>query len=826
MFTPLSWLKDFADFPDDVALLRSTLDDLGLVVEGVEVVGDGLSDVVIARIDEIHAIEGADRVRLVVVDAGDGPLEIVCGATNFALGDLVPLAPVGATLPGGFEIARRKMRGVTSNGMLCSGRELGIGDDHAGLMILNNHAAAPGAALVDVLGVERDVIFDLAIEGNRPDAWCVRGVARDLAARLGLVFREPAIDPIARSEQPTADLVSAEVRDEALCSRLGVSVLTGVVVGDSPSFIVDRLAKAGMRAINNVVDASNYVMLELGQPTHPYDLSRVEGQGLIVRAAKQGESLVTLDDQERTLGVAGKSLGDQGIDIVICDATDHVIGLAGLMGGASSEISNETNTVLLEAAAFEPITLMRTSRRLALRTEASARFSKGTDPANIETAMDRFAQLLALTCPELKMSQPWVQPASAPAGAVISVPNARIEALLGIMLSAQEVAELLEPRGFAVAATDDGYSITVPTNRSDIRNSARGLADVIEEIARTYSYSKIPRRHLAWPEPGSPSQAQTLRHRLRDVMMGLGASEAWTSSLVAPGELELLGIDEPDIVVTNPLTEGESRLRRSLLPGLLRSAAMNLERQQDDVILFELGTVFVNPAVRSSRSSRAGSLGSTEVALPDEIDTLTVVFAHDGADARSAVTALSVLSDSLRLEGLDIDQRTRRTAELAGLHPTRSGLVRDVRTGVAVGVVGEVDPELGAKLSSALEDRRIGVLSLDVGRIADNSKTTRKSELAQPVSRFPSSVFDLAFVVPDDVVAADIGKALVSAAGELGESVALFDVYRGTGVDQGSRSLAYRIKLSAEDHTLGEDEISAVREACMTQAGELGARLR
>jgi phenylalanyl-tRNA synthetase beta chain len=236
--------------------------------------------------------------------------------------------------------------------------------------------------------------------------------------------------------------------------------------------------------------------------------------------------------------------------------------------------------------------------------------------------------------------------------------------------------------------------------------------------------------------------------------------------------------------------------------------------------------VFVNPAVRSSRSSRAGSLGSTEVALPDEIDTLTVVFAHDGADATSAVTALSVLSDALRLEGLDIDQRTRRTAELAGLHPTRSGLVRDVRTGMAVGVVGEVDPELGGKLSSALEGRRIGVLSLDVGRIADNSKTTRKSDLAQAVSRFPSSVFDLAFVAPDDVVAADIGKALVAAAGELVESVALFDVYRGTGVDSGSRSLAYRIKLSAEDHTLSEDEISAVRETCIAKAGELGARLR
>ena len=827
MLTPLSWLKDFADFPDDADLLRATLDDLGLVVEGVDVVGDGLRDVVVARIDEIHPIEGADRVRRVVIEAGDGPLDIVCGATNFAVGDFVPLAPVGSTLPGGFDIARRKMLGVTSNGMLCSGRELGLGDDHEGLMILSDPKAEPGVGIVDVLGIERDVIFDLAIEGNRPDAWCVRGVARDLAARLGLQFRDEAPSTVASSPIPTQQLLSAEVRDTTLCPRLGLSVLSGVRVTSSPRFIIDRLEKAGMRAINNVVDASNYVMLELGQPTHPYDLERIEGSGLIVRAASRGETLVTLDEHERELGVAGKSLGDQGIDIVICDATDTVIGLAGLMGGVSSEISEATTSVLLEAASFDPITVMRTSRRLALRSEASARFSKGTDPAILEIAMARFAELLALSCPDLSMAEPWVQPNDTPARTVIEVPAERIASLLGLNLDQVEIASLLEPRGFSLSESDGVYSVTVPTNRGDVRGGARGIADVIEEIARSYSYSKIPRHQLAWPEPGAVSARQRMRATLRDVVLGLGGSEAWTSSLVDSGELALLGIDEPEIVVTNPLTEGESRLRRSLLPGLLRSVGMNLERQQDDVILFEIGAVFVHPAVSSGRWARAGSQGGSEVAMPDEVDTITVVFAHDGADATTAVAALRMLSDSLGLEGVEIDQKTRRTAELAGLHPTRSGLVRDRRTGVALGVVGEIDPQTASRITPALSGRRVGILSLDIGRLGDTAKATRRSELAQVVSRFPSSIFDMAFVLADDVVAGDLAKALTAAAGELIESLSLFDVYRGPGVEAGSRSLAFRLKLSAEDRTLDDTDITAVRDACIAAAArELGATLR
>ncbi len=307
MRAPLSWLKDFAAFPDDVALLRATLDDLGLVVEDVELVGEGLDDVVIAKIIEISAIEGADKIRKVLVDAGGEPLEIVCGATNFALDDLVPLAPVGAVLPGDFVITTRKMRGVTSNGMLCSGRELGVGDDHEGLLILTEQpGAVPGASLVDVLGIERDVIFDVTVEGNRPDAWCISGIARDLAARLSLPFSPPS-NPVPWGHGPeTVTLASGEVLDHALCPRLGIGVLNDVEVGPSPSWLQERLRMAGMRPINNVVDASNYVMLELGQPTHPYDVAKIPGRGLRVRRAQPGEKLETLDGITRELGRPGK----------------------------------------------------------------------------------------------------------------------------------------------------------------------------------------------------------------------------------------------------------------------------------------------------------------------------------------------------------------------------------------------------------------------------------------------------------------------------------------------------------------------------------------
>lgn len=828
MRAPLSWLREFAPFPDDVALLRATLDDLGLVVEDVELVGEGLEDVVVARIEEISPIEGADKVRRVVVDAGQGPLEIVCGATNFALGDLVPLAPVGATLPGGFTIATRKMRGVTSNGMLCSGSELGLGDDHSGLLLVTETpGATPGRSITETLGIEPDVVFDVTVEGNRPDAWCISGIARDLAGRMGLPFQPITAAQVARSMVATGSLATAEVLDVDLCPRLGIAVLTDVTVGDSPEWMKRRLLLAGMRPINNVVDASNYVMLELGQPTHPYDLSKVDGGGLRVRRALPGEQLVTLDDVSRTLGVPGRGLGDSGIDCVICDGTDNVIGIAGIMGGATSEIGQSTGTVLLEAASFDPIVVTRTSRRLALRTEAAARFSKGTDPAAIELAMVRFAELVQLSSPgALLCADPIIIPAEPPARRDVMVPIERVNGLLGTELSAAEAIELLARIGFAASEVAGVLTVSIPTNRPDIRSGDPGVADVTEEIARTAGYSTLPRRRPSWPQPGAPGRRQSFRSTVREVVLGIGASEAWTSSLVAPGEVALLGFDEDEVVITNPLTVEESRLRRSLLPGLLRSVGRNLERRQDHVALFEIGSVFVHPSAGGlRRTTRAGALGGQQAEVPGESERLHLLLALDHADARVAVAAVQMLADGLGLRRIVVSP-DKGSNLLLGLHPTRSSVVVDKATGCVVGAVGEVDPRLVEQLAPGARDRRIASVEIELDVLRDPDKVLRRPLEAAPISRFPSSDLDLAFVAPDTVGVEALLDAVASGAGELLEDIRLFDVYRGPGVDDGSRSLAFRCRLVADDRTLDDAELASVRQAMIDSAVAVGAILR
>jgi phenylalanyl-tRNA synthetase beta chain len=825
MRVPLSWLRDFATFPDDVGLLRATLDDLGLVVEAVDEVGEGLDDVVVARIDEVAAIEGADKIRKVVVEAGQGPLEIVCGAANFVVGDLVPLAPVGAVLPGGFAIAKRKMRGVTSNGMLCSGAELGLGDDHGGLLLLTEvDAAEPGARLVDVLGIERDVVFDVTVEGNRPDAQSISGIARDLAARLGLDFAMPELPAAVVGGPPTAEEASLEVLDPQLSPRFAVALLRNVVVTDSPPKIARRLELAGMRPINNVVDASNYVMLELGQPTHPYDLDHLPGHGLRVRAANPGEALETLDGQRRELGRPGRGLGDAGIDCVICDADDQIVGVAGIMGGASSEISSSTSTVLLEAATFDPIAITRTSRRLALRTEAATRFAKGTDPGILEAAIERFASLVSLNCPEVVLAPaPIVLPEVAPHRRRVVLPLERVRAMLGIELDAAEVAALLGPLGFAVTPQGDGLDVEVPTNRPDVRSGDHGVADLIEEVARAYGYSRLPRRSPSWSAPGRRNPAALQRGTVRQVLCGLGATEAWTESLVPPGDLERLGFEEPEIVVTNPLSTEFSRLRRSLLPGLLRAVGYNAERRADDLALFELGHVFIHPEARQGgRRARAGAAGSGTADLAVEPEVAMALFARQGDDAGVAVAALRLAFDALGIAAPVLEQGPA----LPGLHPTRSARVLDAVTSSPLGSVGEVDPAVVEALAPGAAGRRIGLLELDLDALGDPGRATRRPEVARMPSRFPSSDVDLAFVLSEEVEAARLVEAVRSAAGALAEDVRLFDVYRGDALPTGARSLAVRVRLCAEDRTLSDAELAEVRSAMIVAGEALGATLR
>lgn len=862
MRVPLSWLRDFAPFVGEPAELAATLDDLGLVVEEIELVNEGLGDVVVAAVESIAPIEGADKIRKVVVDAGGGPVEVVCGAWNFEEGDLVPLAPVGSVLPGGFEIGRRKMKGVVSNGMLCSGRELKLSDDHEGILVLNAvEGASAGRALTDVLDLEPDVVFDLAVEANRPDAWCVAGVARDLAARLGLPFAIPAtssLPPVQagggsgtarslhRADGPSAvALATAQVDDLDLCPRFTCRVITGVVPAPSPRWLAQRLTLAGMRPINNVVDASNYVMLELGQPTHPYDLDRLPGNGLLVRRARPGETVVTLDGVERTLGLPGPGLGDTGQDCLICDAEGTPVGIGGVMGGASSEIDDTTSRVLLEAAYFDPMTIARTSKRVGLRTEASARFERGCDPAGIDRAAVRFCELLALTGGEEMAVADGVIDivGEVPRPVEMVVRPSQINELLGTELTTEAMVDLLVPLGIGAqrlgADRSDGVdelAVTVPTFRPDIRPAPIGESDIAEEVARIFGYSRIRRRTPAWPQPGKITRFQSERRLLKTVLCGLGCDEVWTAAFVSELDQAVSGFDPPHVEVTNPLVEAERFLRSSMAPGLLRTVIYNAERRQGEVRLFEVGSVFrvADDSGPGKTPGPAAGLGAVTT------ERLCAVFAAEGDDAWAAVAAWRTIADAFRVADWELGSISDLGAVGAVLHPTRSASVLSVgvegasgngrgRT-VVIGAVGELEPTAVGRLGLVNPDgrpRRVGWIDLDIGVLLDRKRVARRPDQAVPITRFPSSDIDLAFVVEESVPAGRVERTLRDAGGELLESVALFDVFRADAVGEGARSLAFRLRFSALDRTLTDDEVGALRSACIDAVVTAhGARLR
>jgi phenylalanyl-tRNA synthetase beta chain len=840
---PLSWLRDFAPFPDDVGTLRAALDDLGLVVEAIDHVGEGLGDIVVSRVLEISPIKGADKIRLVVVDAGAEPLEIVCGAHNFAVGDRVPLAPVGTILPDGTGIERQKLRGVWSNGMLCSGKELGLSDDGAGLLVLGAESPGePGMPLMEALGLEPDIVFDITVEGNRPDAWSIVGIARDLAGRLGLHFDVPEPPEPAPSGWPVEEAATASVESTDLCPRLTVTVLDHVTVGPSPRWIAERLLLAGMRPINNVVDASNYVMLEMGQPTHPYDLSLLPGRGLSVRRARPGETVETLDGVARTVGVRGRSLGDTGEDCLICDAEGTPVGIAGIMGGASSEIAETTTEVLLEAAYFSPMAIARTSKRLGLRSEASARFERGCDPWGIEPSVQRFCRLLAESVPGLRVADGMLDVrVDVPEPFVVSLPIARVHRQIGVELEPEKIARLIEPIGFTILehAGDDGLlTVVVPTNRPDIRPEPYGVDDVIEEVARTFGYSNVPRRVPSWPQPGGLTKLQRARREIKDILRGVGASEGWTDSFVSAAAHADVGLTGPAVRVSNPLDAEKPFLRRSLMPGLLSALAYNASRRQPDVRLFEVGVVFSHPGEGAPRVvERSGAGGTERAELPGERELLSAVFAGDGDDARAAVASWHVVADALRLDSVRLVAAGGGMPPLPGLHPTRSAhLVAHAAEGdtVSIGSVGEIDPAVAATfgLTAAATGggtaaRRIGWLEIDLGILFDEARVPRRIAVGGAVSRFPSSDIDLAFVVEDRHPADVVAEVLREAGGDLLESVHLFDVYRGPGMDEGARSLAYRLRFCAPDRTLTDDEVGGLRTRCIEAVTqEFGASLR
>jgi len=778
----LSWLRDFAPFEGDPVALGDQLSDLGMAVEAMDVVGEGLDGIVVAEVLETRPIEGAAKIHQVVVDAGDGqPLEIGCGAFNMAPGDLVPLATIGTVMPNGMEIGRRKMAGVWSNGMLCSARELGLGDDHGGIFVLPSHLE-PGTPFAEAMGIARDVLWDLEINPNRPDAMSIAGVARDLAARLGVPFALPEPSPRIVPGQHIGQ-VAVEILDPDRCGSFEARVLRGVTVGPGDPKLGARLALLGMRSINNVVDVSNYVMLELGQPNHPYDLAKVAGPGFRVRRARHGETLRTLDGVERTLTTE---------DLLICDAADVPVGLAGIMGGGGSEISEATTDVLLEMAWFDPIGIVRSSRRHKLRSEASARFEKGTDPEVVDLAMRRFADLLGAALEDGSARAV----GDLPERPTVRVRTARVARVLGTDLGRDRIATLLAPIGFTTTPADDhDLDVTIPSWRYDSSTEI----DVIEEVARHHGYSELGQTVPRSPIAGSLTPRQLDRRWLRAVLVGRGVTEAMPMPFLAPGELARCGLADDGIRITNPLVAEQSVLRTSLLPGLVGAVAYNWSHRNHGVRLFEIGHTFQRPT-------------EPDAPLPEEREVLAVVLS--GEEAPAAVHLWRFVAEALGVDGIELVN-----APVPGLHPTRSARLSHV--GGPLGAVGEVDPGV---LEGYGIGERVAYLEIDLTALLD---LPHGDQPGRSFSLFPSSDIDLAFEVDDAVPATAVQDAIRAATGELLWAVSLFDVYRGPGVAEGRRSLAFTLRLQASDRTLTDADVAEVRSQVIAAVeGSLPATLR
>ena len=773
----LSWLREFAPIEGDPYELADHMSDLGMAVEETRILNP-LEGVVVARVADLRPHPKADRIQLVDVEIENGdPMQVCCGAFNMSVGDLIPFATIGTVMPDGMEISQREMRGEMSNGMCCSAAELGLGSDHDGIMILPEHLET-GAPLMQELGLVGDILWDLEINPNRPDAMSVAGVARDLAARLDIPFEIP--EWTVPSSGAAEDLASIQIDDGVLCPRFTGRVLRGVTVGKSPLWMQMRLTLLGMRPINSVVDVSNYVMLELGTPNHTYDLSLLPNGHIGVRRASDGESITTLDDQERML---------QPNDGLIVNEADEPIGIAGVMGGASTEISDTTDSVLVELACWEPRSIARTSQRLGLRSEASARFERGTDWQINVTAVQRFCHLLNEVTPGGIEIVGEVLDVAGTTPDSISVPvrTSRISMLLGREFSSEEIRNLLTPIGFDVENTDsqDVQLVTIPSFRPDTETET----DIAEEVARHYGYGKLGATVPRSPDAGHLSPQQKLRRVIRQVMTGAGLIEAMPNPFLAPDDITkaALIVEEP-VRLLNPLAVEESVLRPSLLPGLLTAVAYNYSHRNMGAKLFETGPVF------EASEDTSG--------LPLETAHLAALISN--ADAFAATSLLKDLASTLKLEF-----QLTNVDGLAGLHPTRGAKINIGDT--EVGSLGEVDP---AVLRSYEIEDRCAWLNLRLDLVIEAAISVEGVSY-QPVSTFPSSDVDLAFAVGEQVQASEIEMTLRKAAGEELQSLHLFDVFRSGQLDEGVRSLAFSMRLQAKDKTLTDEEVGVVRQRCI-----------
>ncbi|HET8527250.1 MAG TPA: phenylalanine--tRNA ligase subunit beta [Actinomycetota bacterium] len=784
----LSWLREFCPVDLSPEELGALLDSKGMHVESIDRPWEGLEGVVVARVLEVRDHPDSEKLCLARIDVGGSEREVVVGVRNMMAGDLVPYAGPGSRVPGLPEpLARREIRGVASDGMLASGRELAISADHSGILVLASDMEV-GADVKAEVGLD-EVVLDLEIETNRPDLLSVFGIAREVAAATGLPLTAPDVS-VQESGEEAASVASVVVEDAERCPRYLARLIADVEIRPSPLRTQARLTAAGMRPVSNVVDATNYAMLELGQPMHPFDLERLEGRGIVVRRARAGERLVTLDDIEREF---------TDDDLLIADH-EKAVGIAGVMGSAAAEVSDQTTQVLLESAYFEPRGVLRTSRRLLLPTEASIRFSRGTDPEGVGDAAARSARLM-VEWGGGTVLQGTIDVGATPPRRRIAVRPARASLLIGHEVSASDVAEALERIGITTEKQDGVVVAHGPSFRPDLHREE----DLIEEVARIQGYENLRATLPGIRQAGGLAPEHRFRRRVREALVRSGLREALSLSYAAPSDLELMG-HEGAIAVANPPSADEPFLRRSLVPGLVRALARTMSRGARGAALFEVGHVF-HPADPVDEREMVSLL----FAGPSGDGLYADGRSFDFFDAKGALESL--------MRALAIDDWTLADPLRQPFHPLRSANV--AVAGEQAGGIGELDPRVAGRLDLPT---RVAVVELDVGILAAHAGG---GATYRDIPRFPPVRRDLAFTVDASKPVADIRATLVEAGGDLVGSVVLFDVFEGTPLPEGSRSLAFSIDFRAPDRTLTDDEADAAVAAIVKRLSrDFGAQLR
>lgn len=801
MKVPVSWLKDYVDINVSTDKLVDALTLSGSKVEDVERPGEEISNVVLGRIVSVEKHPNADRLLVVQVNVGREVLQIVTGAQNVSAGDYVPVALHGSTLPGGVKIKRGKLRGLESDGMLCSIQELGLTKDdypeadEDGIFILNNICSnipdqELGKDIKEILGLD-DTVIEFEITSNRPDCLSVVGIARETAATLKGKLKKPEI--ILKEEGDEASkYAQVEIKDSDLCYRYAARIVTDVKVGPSPEWMRRRLRMAGVRPINNIVDITNYVMLELGQPMHAFDLSFISDSKIIVRRANDNEIIRTLDGQERKL--------DSSM-LVIADS-EKPVAVAGVMGGENSEIIESTKTVLLESANFNAVSVRLTAKKLGLRTESSSRFEKGLDVENVILAINRAAQLIeelgaGKVCKGIIDCFPGKKPER-----TLKLRPDRINALLGTSISEDRMIEILE--SLELKVDRDSMMITVPGFRQDIEREA----DIAEEIARIYDYNNIeptllPGKALSI---GMKTYPQKIEDMIMNAMISCGLSEVYTYSFTSPKVFDRLRIPQESdlrksIVISNPLGEDYSIMRTTTIPDMLGVISRNYNRKVEEASLFELSFVYLPHKLPIED-------------LPEEKKVLTIGM-YGNVDFFDLKGIVEELFDTLGIENYEFEaERDNPT-----FHPGRTANI--ILNNQSIGIIGEIHPDVAEEFECP-ERTYIGVI--DVKPLVENSKTEVSYK---PLPKFPAVTRDIAILLDEKIPAASVEKIIKENGGKLIENINLFDVYKGKQIPDGMKSMAYSIVFRAEDRTLTDQEVNKVMDKILSTLKEsLNAKLR